>query len=39
MNRKQNRRIARRAFTLLEVLMVIVIIGILAAIVVPQFFG
>jgi general secretion pathway protein G len=29
----------RRAFTLLEVLMVIVIIGILAAFVVPNFFG
>ncbi|MCA9242336.1 MAG: type II secretion system major pseudopilin GspG [Phycisphaerales bacterium] len=38
MNQKRN-RIVRRAFTLLEVLMVIVIIGILAAIVVPQFFG
>lgn len=29
----------RRAFTLLEVLMVVVIIGILAALVVPNFFG
>lgn len=29
----------RRGFTLLEVLMVIVIIGVLAAIIVPNFFG
>ena len=29
----------RRAFTLLEVLMVIVILGILAALIVPQFMG
>ncbi|RMF73034.1 MAG: type II secretion system protein GspG [Planctomycetota bacterium] len=37
-NRKRvNRR--RRAFTLLEVLMVIVILGILAALIVPQFMG
>lgn len=33
------RRAVRRAFTLLEVLMVIVILGILAAIIVPQFGG
>ncbi|MEW6250315.1 MAG: type II secretion system major pseudopilin GspG [Planctomycetota bacterium] len=32
-------RKARRAFTLLEVLMVVVIIGLLAAFVAPQFFG
>jgi len=31
--------VSRRAFTLLEVLMVVVIIGILAALVVPNFFG
>ncbi len=37
MNVRTHRR--RRAFTLLEVLMVIVIIGILAAFVVPSFFG
>ena len=34
-----NRIVRRRAFTLLEVLMVVVIIGILAAIVVPKLFG
>lgn len=40
MKRKQRRTaIRRRAFTLLEVLMVVVIIGILAALVVPNFFG
>ena len=33
------RNAVRRAFTLLEVLMVIVILGILAAIIVPQFGG
>lgn len=33
------RKAVRRAFTLLEVLMVIVILGILAAIIVPQFGG
>ncbi len=33
------RRTRRRAFTLLEVLMVVVIIGLLAAFVVPNFFG
>jgi len=32
-------RAGRRAFTLLEVLMVVVIIGLLAAFVAPQFFG
>lgn len=36
---KRNRRMRRRAFTLLEVLMVIVILGILAAVLVPQFMG
>ena len=39
MRRKLTRRALRRAFTLLEVLMVVVIIGILAALVVPNFFG
>jgi len=40
MTGKQSRRPAgRRAFTLLEVLMVVVIIGLLAAFVAPQFFG
>ncbi len=33
------RKQVRRAFTLLEVLMVIVILGLLAALVAPQFFG
>jgi general secretion pathway protein G len=39
--RKCNRKLhaRRRAFTLLEVLMVVVIIGLLAAFVVPNFFG
>lgn len=39
--RKSNRKLhaRRRAFTLLEVLMVVVIIGLLAAFVVPNFFG
>jgi len=38
--RRMDRRMTRRgAFTLLEVLMVVVIIGILAALVVPNFFG
>jgi len=35
----RTRAVGRRAFTLLEVLMVVVIIGILAALVVPNFFG
>jgi general secretion pathway protein G len=39
MRRKLTRRALCRAFTLLEVLMVVVIIGILAALVVPNFFG
>lgn len=33
------RRIRRKAFTLLEVLMVIVILGVLAALIVPNFVG
>ncbi len=37
--RQIRRKQARRAFTLLEVLMVIVILGLLAALVAPQFFG
>lgn len=38
--RRRIRRAARRsAFTLLEVLMVIVILGVLAALIVPQFTG
>ena len=36
---KVNRSAHRRAFTLLEVLMVIVILGVLAALIVPQFVG
>jgi general secretion pathway protein G len=36
---KVERRNRRRAFTLLEVLMVVVIIGLLAAFVAPSFFG
>ncbi len=40
MKREMRRvRAARRAFTLLEVLMVVVIIGLLAAFVAPTFFG
>lgn len=37
--KKMVRRARVRAFTLLEVLMVVVIIGLLAAFVVPNFFG
>ena len=37
--KREVRRTRRRAFTLLEVLMVVVIIGLLAAFVVPNFFG
>ncbi len=37
--RKTHRNAQRRAFTLLEVLMVVVIIGLLAAFVAPNFFG
>lgn len=36
---RYGRRRIRRAFTLLEVLLVLVIIGLLAGIVAPQFFG
>jgi general secretion pathway protein G len=40
MKRVQVRKtVERRAFTLLEVLMVIVILGVLAALIVPQFTG
>ncbi len=40
MNRRGHERVNRkRAFTLLEVLMVVVIIGLLTAFVVPNFFG
>jgi general secretion pathway protein G len=39
MKRELNKAALRQAFTLLEVLMVVVIIGILAALVVPNFFG
>ncbi|WP_320046864.1 type II secretion system major pseudopilin GspG [uncultured Ilyobacter sp.] len=39
MKRNGQRVARRRAFTLLEVLMVVVIIGILAALVVPNLFG
>src|SRR5205823_11813480 len=37
--RTSARRSARRAFTLIELLLVLVILGILAAIVVPKFSG
>ncbi len=37
--RKHSKRARARAFTLLEVLMVVIIIGLLAAFVVPNFFG
>ena len=39
MKRNRMKRIRRKAFTLLEVLMVIVILGILAALIVPSFLG
>ncbi len=39
MIRPKQKRIRRRAFTLLEVLMVIVILGVLAALIVPNLFG
>ncbi|MCC6361765.1 MAG: type II secretion system major pseudopilin GspG [Phycisphaerales bacterium] len=39
MKRAVTNRNRRRAFTLLEVLMVIVILGVLAALIVPQFAG
>jgi len=39
MKRSNGTRVIRRAFTLLEVLMVIVILGVLAALIVPQFTG
>jgi general secretion pathway protein G len=38
-NKNQTRRQQRRAFTLIELLLVLVILGILAAIVVPKFSG
>lgn len=34
---KRIRRVARKGFTLIEILIVVVILGILAAIVIPQF--
>ncbi|MCA9278310.1 MAG: prepilin-type N-terminal cleavage/methylation domain-containing protein [Phycisphaeraceae bacterium] len=37
MNRSVVRKQARKAFTLVEILIVVVILGILAAIVIPQF--
>jgi prepilin-type N-terminal cleavage/methylation domain-containing protein len=36
-NNKQNQNIIKRGFTLIEILIVVVILGILAAVVVPQF--
>ena len=39
MKRMNRAQVVRRAFTLLEVLMVIVILGVLAALIVPQFTG
>jgi general secretion pathway protein G len=39
MKRVNGKQVVRTAFTLLEVLMVIVILGILAALIVPQFTG
>lgn len=39
MSRKARKHTKRGAFTLLEVLMVIVILGVLAALIVPQFTG
>lgn len=39
MHRRNRRRMTRRAFSLLEVLLVVVIIGILAAFVVPNLIG
>lgn len=36
---RTRKALRRRAFTLLEVLMVIVILGVLAALIVPQFMG
>lgn len=39
MNKRRNAKRTRRGFTLLEVLMVIVILGVLAALIVPQFAG
>jgi general secretion pathway protein G len=39
MRQANRRKVVRDAFTLLEVLMVIVILGVLAALIVPQFTG
>ena len=36
---RSTRKVRKSAFTLLEVLMVVIIIGLLAVFVVPQFFG